>query len=306
MNISIVIPTYNRSNTVGHTIQSIIDGSYSEFEIIIVDQSPNDETFKVVEQFGNECIRYIKTPIPGASAARNIGIAESNGEIIALTDDDVEAYPDWLTLIASEFASDPEVQFIIGSLIAPEYDQTKGFVPEFEAHPDITPYQLVQQAANANFSMRRTLFDRIGGYDELCGPGSVLQSSDDTDILLRIVRSGVKWKAIPSIAVVHTHGFRPTAEATALIDGYEFGNGAVFGRAARRGDIIAWGWFVAHEIKQLLTTGIALLRRQPHNGRHMTRIRGFMHGFALPPKQGYVTGSELRCRKGQAYSDNIL
>ena len=58
-------------------------------------------------------------------------------------------------------------------------------------------------AAGANFSMRRKLFDKLGGYDEFCGPGSRLGASDDGDLSFRIMRSGAKWKASSKVEVVH-------------------------------------------------------------------------------------------------------
>lgn len=291
MQISVVIPTYKRPDTTRQAVQSIIDGEYADFEIIVVDQSPDHATEEALATFERDGrVRYIRAAKPGASAARNRGIIASRGQIIALTDDDVEARPDWLARIAAEFAADPELQFISGALIAPEYDRAAGYIPEFMPYPEISGWHLVLMAANANFSMRRELFDRIGGYDELCGPGGLLKSSDDGDIVLRIVRSGARWKAAPEIAVVHTHGFRPKGKAEALLADYAYGNGAIFGRAARRGDLIAGAWFIARELKRLA------LNRQGI-GLHLNHLRGFWHGLRLSPKVGFVSGGQLRSRR---------
>lgn len=286
MQISVVIPTYQRPQTVAHTVRSIFAGSYESFEIIVVDQSRDEASRVALAGFmADPRFRYIKTPRRGAAAARNLGIAAGKGELIVFTDDDVTAEAGWLTKIAAEFHAEPELAFISGALVAPEYDRSAGYIPEFTPSEGMSGWQLVLMAANANFAMRRDLFEQIGGYDELCGPGGLLKSSDDGDIVLRIVRSGARWKVCPHIQVTHTYGFRAGAQATALLDEYDYGNGAIFGRAARRGDLLAAGWFLAREAKLLLRGLTRALRGADTPGLTRTRLVGFWHGFRLPPHE---------------------
>jgi len=94
--ISIVIPTYKRPHLIGRAIQSVLNQTYQDFEIMIIDDSPNDDTEKVVREFNDKRIKYIKneqkTNIP---AARNQGVRESNqdSKYIAFLDDDDEWLP---------------------------------------------------------------------------------------------------------------------------------------------------------------------------------------------------------------------
>ncbi|NNJ09814.1 glycosyltransferase family 2 protein [Chloroflexales bacterium ZM16-3] len=295
MQISVVIPTYQRPQTVGQTVRSIFAGDYENFEVIVVDQSKDDASRVALAGFmADPRFRYIKTPRLGASAARNLGIAAGKGEVIAFTDDDVTAEAGWLAKIAAEFNADAELQFISGALVAPEYDRSAGYIPEFTPFKGMTGWQLVLMAANANFAMRRALFDRIGGYDELCGPGGVLKSSDDGDIVLRIVRSGARWKGCPHIQVTHTYGFRAGALADTLLDEYDYGNGAIFGRAARRGDLLAAGWFMARETKLLLRGMMRALRGAGAPSLPRTRLAGFWHGFQFSPHENIPGAAELR------------
>lgn len=299
MFVSVIIPTLNRPNFISSAVKSIFKGNHQHFEIIVVDQTRDSSTRDALaEHMTDERFRYISAPRPGASAARNLGVVASRADVVVFTDDDVEAHPSWLELITQEFYANPELQFICGTLAAPPYDRETGFVPEFRPSPDITSWRLPLAASNANFSMRRSLFDQIGGYDELCGPGGLLKSSDDGDIALRVVRSGAKWKACPEIEVVHVHGFRSHSAAESLLDEYEYGNGGVYGRALRRGDVVAGGWFLLRELYLLLKTLLRYGQGTQPNARWQRRMGGFWHGFCLPPRKGFLSSSELRQRVG--------
>lgn len=95
MKISVVIPSYNRANLLGRTIKSVVQQTYKNFEIIIVDDSSMDNTFDVVkllkEKYTAYEIKYIKHSInKGESGARNTGIRASTGDYIAFLDSDDE------------------------------------------------------------------------------------------------------------------------------------------------------------------------------------------------------------------------
>ncbi|MEO6156522.1 MAG: glycosyl transferase, partial [Ilumatobacteraceae bacterium] len=150
--------------------------------------------------------------------------------------------------------------------------------------------------SGANFSMRRTLLDRVGGYDEFCGPGSRLRASDDTDLLHRVIRSGAKIRVDPQVEVVHTHGFRNQEAVVALSERYAFGNGGNYGRFLRRGDLMAGVTFTYREVHRLARAATSLDRSwlRAEIGGSRTRVRGFITGFRLPRDQGYVNGDAMR------------
>ncbi|WP_298818387.1 glycosyltransferase family 2 protein [Chloroflexus sp.] len=309
MLVSIVIPTKQRPQALYHAVQSVFGSTYQQFELFVVDQSPDDESAIILAPFRSDPrFHYLLNRRPGfgAASSRNLGIAASNGEVIALIDDDVEVQPNWLEQIVTEFQADPELEFIAGRLTAPPYDPATGFTPAFDAWPHLSRWHFPLHASGANFSMRRRLFDRIGGYDEFCGPGSRLRASDDTDLCWRIVRSGARYKICPHIEVVHTYGFRPRAEAEALFARYQYGNGGNFGRFTRRGDLFAGAWFLAREGKHLARAIWSALRGDRRElfyaGR---RLRGFWDGFRLPPGEGLVNGEQLRHMQSAARAAEV-
>jgi len=95
--VSVVIPTYNRAHLIGRAIQSILNQSYQDFEIIVVDDGSTDDTEGVIKEFQkrDERVRYIRhEKNKGGSAARNSGIKSVRGDYVALLDDDDEWLPE--------------------------------------------------------------------------------------------------------------------------------------------------------------------------------------------------------------------
>jgi glycosyltransferase involved in cell wall biosynthesis len=95
--ISVVIPTYNRSKTIGYCLRSVLEQTYAASEIIIVDDKSTDDTVAIVRQFNDPRIMIIEQPVnQGAQAARNTGIKAAKNLWIALQDSDDEWLPNRL------------------------------------------------------------------------------------------------------------------------------------------------------------------------------------------------------------------
>lgn len=85
--VSVIIPTYNRANVVCNAVDSVINQTYKNIEIIVVDDGSTDDTKKVLNKYAGN-IKYIKQSNQGVSSARNLGIKESTGEYLAFIDSD--------------------------------------------------------------------------------------------------------------------------------------------------------------------------------------------------------------------------
>lgn len=90
MKVSIIMPTYNRANTISRAIKSIINQTYDDLELIIVDDGSVDNTKEVISEFDDKRIKYIYQKNSGACSARNAGIKISKGKYIAFLDSDDE------------------------------------------------------------------------------------------------------------------------------------------------------------------------------------------------------------------------
>lgn len=94
--ISVIIPTYNREKTILRAVDSVLNQSYQDFELIIVDDGSKDNTKAIIEHLADARIQYIWQENGGAAAARNTGILMAKGEYIAFQDSDDYWYPDKL------------------------------------------------------------------------------------------------------------------------------------------------------------------------------------------------------------------
>ena len=95
--VSVILPTYNRAHLVGRAIRSVLDQTWQDFEIIVVDDASIDNTEQVVKSFSDPCICYIcHEKNRGAAAARNTGIGAARGKYLAFQDSDDEWSPEKL------------------------------------------------------------------------------------------------------------------------------------------------------------------------------------------------------------------
>src|SRR5690349_12569414 len=98
--ISVVICTRNRGDSIAATLDTIVTNTHSNFEVIVVDQSTNQDTFNAIRRFQSvECFQYIQSDTQGVSRARNIGLARARGDIVVFTDDDCTVPENWLESI---------------------------------------------------------------------------------------------------------------------------------------------------------------------------------------------------------------
>jgi glycosyltransferase involved in cell wall biosynthesis len=110
--VSVIIPAYNGAETLGETIQSVLDQTYHNFEIIIVDDVSKDTTVEIVQKFNDSRIRYIKQDKNrGANAARNTGLKASTGDVIAYLDQDDLFHPEKLRVHVEYLENHPEIGF---------------------------------------------------------------------------------------------------------------------------------------------------------------------------------------------------
>lgn len=121
--ITVVIPLYNAAQCVSRAIDSVLAQSFSDYEIIVVDDGSIDNTSQVIERYGGK-VRYIRQDNAGPAAARNRGISEAKGQWIAFLDADDEWLADKLLLQMEILKRNPELKWC-GSNFAMELDGNK-------------------------------------------------------------------------------------------------------------------------------------------------------------------------------------
>ncbi len=107
--MSVVMPIYNVEAYVGEAVQSVLDQSFSDFELICVDDGGQDKSMDIVGAFDDPRIRIVRQPNRGLAGARNTGIAAARGEFVALLDSDDVWHPEKLMLHFIHLRANPDV-----------------------------------------------------------------------------------------------------------------------------------------------------------------------------------------------------
>src|SRR5271156_2731884 len=114
--VSVVIPIYNGAATIGRALQSLFDQTFTDFEIVCVDDGSTDDTPSVLAGYGDR-IRVIRQSNRGLPGARNAGVAASRGQLIALIDHDDQWLPQKLELTVTALEADPGSSLVYSDLI---------------------------------------------------------------------------------------------------------------------------------------------------------------------------------------------
>jgi glycosyltransferase involved in cell wall biosynthesis len=244
IHVSVVICTRNRPDLIGQAVESVLNNTYSDFDLTVVDQSTDDRTERIVASLsgGDRSVRYIHNAMPGLSRAYNTGIRESSGSILAFTDDDCVAERGWIQSIVAAFEREPDVDLLYGQVQrARALVGVDGECPElvFDRTERLSHRDGFRiYGMGANFAARRRIFDRIGGFDEMLGGGGPLKSSQDFDFQYRVYRAGAVVLLCPA-AVVEHYGLRTWQQWPATLRAYGFGDGAFYSKHVRCGDLFA-------------------------------------------------------------------
>jgi glycosyltransferase involved in cell wall biosynthesis len=188
--VSVIIPTYNRANLVGKAIKSVLNQTYQNFEVIIVDDGSTDNTEDVVRGFPDKRVKYIKKykKNKGISVARNLGIKVALGKYIALLDSDDEWLPEKLDKQIKVFKSEfPEVGVVYSNTLYIDESgkninrklrnskKAEGYIYE-----DLLEKYCV--GSPSSFLIKKECFDRVGLFDDL------LSGQEDWDMWIRIAK----------------------------------------------------------------------------------------------------------------------
>lgn len=171
--VSVVLPTLNRATTLRRAIQSVLDQTFDDLEIIIVDDRSTDDTPLVFDEYADqERVRLISQLVPGCSAARNIGVCVSRGRYIAFQDSDDEWVPDKLERAVKALEnSGPEVGVFYSDMIRIEEDGRRSYwhSPDVESGRLINERILDFQVACIGIQsavIKRECFQKAGLFDE--------------------------------------------------------------------------------------------------------------------------------------------
>lgn len=199
--VSVIVPVYSDLHHLGRLIESIKKQSYPKecFELLIVDNGTGESLGKYLAGLSNSKILHEQRP--SSYAARNRGIQEAKGSVLAFTDVDCVPDRDWLMRGIEALQSAPNIGFVGGEIeVFPERRERLTLVELFEILEDFNQERFVTKwafAATANMFTKKDVMKHIGMFD------TNLKSSGDHEWGTRAVRAGYLGIWSPSAIVKH-------------------------------------------------------------------------------------------------------
>jgi glycosyltransferase involved in cell wall biosynthesis len=228
--VSLIVASIDRVTELERLLSSLEAQTYRHFEVIIVDQNPDDRLVPLLSRHSRLVIRHLRSK-PGLSRARNVGLRAVQGEIVAIPDDDCW-YPAWLLeSITAWFAAHSEFGILSTTSrnaenipVGPKWPATARAC---------TKADVWRCAVSTAIFLRSSVCQAVGGFDENIGVGanSKYQSGEETDYVLRGLERGFRMWYEPSLTVHH-----PPVDSVYRLrrTSYQFGLGAGYVLKAHR------------------------------------------------------------------------
>jgi glycosyltransferase involved in cell wall biosynthesis len=218
MNVTVVICTYNRCESLAEALESVAASKVNpsvEWEVLVVDNNSSDKTREVVNAFCARFprFRYVFESLQGLSNARNAGIREARGSVIAFTDDDVVVDSQWLDHLTAPMLNHHWAG--VGGRVLPKWthavpnwlqlggeDSLSGTLVMCDHGP--VALELAEPPFGASMAFRKTMFEKHGLFRTDLGrrPNSLL-SNEDTEFGRRLLGAGERLFYEPAAVLYH-------------------------------------------------------------------------------------------------------
>lgn len=170
MLLSIIIPLYNKENCIKKSVQSIINQTFKNFELIIINDGSTDKSLEVVSLLKDDRIRIIDQPNEGVSNTRNRGAKEANGKLLFFLDADDHLYSDGLEILIYSYNHYPLAQIWTGN-----YEMNKNGIKNtalsltekgYIKEPYLQIWNKEWNFRMGSFIIEKEAFNRAGGFNE--------------------------------------------------------------------------------------------------------------------------------------------
>lgn len=216
--VSIIIPTYNRANCISRCINSVIEQTVTNWEIVIIDNNSTDSTLEIINGFSDERISTIKIDNNGiVAASRNIGIRLSKGEYVAFLDSDDWWLPEKLEISLSELESGSDLVYHdMYNISKLPVDAKKHLIVATRALSRPVFIDLLTNGnavINSSVVVRRNFLEEIRGFSE----EKELIGAEDFDGWIRISKLTDKFSRLePTLGYYWSGGGNVTSAKTRL------------------------------------------------------------------------------------------
>lgn len=199
--VTVIMPVYNGANYIKEAVDSILNQSFKDYEIVVINDGSKDNTEEILDGYGDK-IRYFYQNNAGTSVARNLGIREARGEYIAFLDQDDVYFPDKLERCLDYFKLNADVPMVYSNMLVIDqsgkklYDWllTKKYFAEGYIYENLLKECFF---CPSTVVIKKTLLLEVGGFDES------VRGVEDFDLWLKIAKNHkigliretlVKWR----------------------------------------------------------------------------------------------------------------
>lgn len=217
--VSVILPTYNRPVLLARAIESVLAQTFSDWELLVVDNGSTDSTEEMIRKFQerDKRIRYLMEKKKGAGAARNRGLKESQGKWFAFLDDDDEWLPEKLTQQAAFVESHPEMGLLYAQAYVKDRNgKTVGMKPSTK--PALNFLELIRGNTIPLLTVlvRRRCLEKVGGFVE-----SFQGVAEDYNLWLRVAKEFPIGYLPQPLAVYHLHDGNMSKHPLRRYQGYQ-------------------------------------------------------------------------------------
>lgn len=203
--ISLIVPTINRTQELARLLDSLCVQTYRNFEVIVVDQNPDDRVAPLVEQYSEQFpFIHVRSEDSGASRARNAGFGYATGEILAWPDDDCWYPPDLLEKVSATFDANPELAGAIGLLYDENGKPHQRWIPKKPRRASMM--DAFTLGAEPVLFFRKEVVGTLGGFDEELGTGAGTPwgAGEGTDLCVRVIKENKPITVQPHLTIFHS------------------------------------------------------------------------------------------------------
>ncbi|PZM09659.1 glycosyltransferase family 2 protein [Rhizobium tubonense] len=278
---SLIVCTIDRFDQLERLFTSLKRQSLNTFEVILVDQNPDDRLVGMITAFSSFfIIRHIRSA-KGISRARNNGIAVATGAYVCFPDDDCWYEPNTLEVTERLFSAHPNLAIVTGRTLDAAGEPSVS--PTGDEPLTITRWNYLACGNSNSIFVRRSALHEIGGFDEDLGVGSdsPFQSGEEADFLLRAIAGGMTLRYFPELTVHHdqvTSEYGPRQIDRAR----KYGRG--FGALMRKQRFPAF--YVAYRLARPLASWLVAAARRDKAAVQYKRawLTGILEGYATWPR----------------------
>jgi GT2 family glycosyltransferase len=292
---TVIVCTRDRPASLRRTLDSLLEGDYPNHELVVVDNAPAKPATRRLVAGLEGSVQYVAEPLPGLSRARNRGLREARGDVIAFIDDDVIADRGWLRNAVLGFTRAENVGAVTGFVPGAELetpaqaffdlkvqwaaDTTRRLYDLAENRAEHPLYPYIPGTFGAFTAISAAVADRVGCFDEALGAGTPTKGGEDLDYLLRVILAGYTISHEPGAMAWHVHRHDEESLRRQL---FGYGSG-----------------LSAFAFKQLLgrRTAADVIRRLPRSVRRVgqqvappPRVPGLPSGLWMEQLRGFVLG----------------